>query len=66
MGDAKDNGLNKLVTTPYKINCWLLASLRKFKLTLLGRFLFSKFSNLNTQLTLYNNVMWHIRLTIKI
>jgi hypothetical protein len=43
MGDAKDNGLNKLVTTPYKINCWLLASLRKFKLTLLGRFLFANF-----------------------
>jgi hypothetical protein len=43
MGDAKDNGLNKLVTTPYKINCWLLASLRKSKLTLLGRFLFANF-----------------------
>ena len=46
-----------LVLTPYKINCWFLAYLRKSSRTFLVCVLFTKFPAYNTQLILYKNVI---------
>ena len=43
--------------TPYKINCWLLAYLRKSKRTFLVHVLFSELVAQNTQLTLHKHVV---------